>query len=263
MSAKHTQCLRQPESCPSKNIDIVIGYIETHGRKETEALLNGTRNFTRKLIEYKGTQLKEFDIDAALARNPKVILVDELAHTNAPGSRHCKRWQDVQELLEAGIDVFTTMNVQHVESLHDIVAQITRVSVSERVPDSLLENADEIELIDLPPDELLERLKEGKVYIAEQAQTAMANFFRKGNLIALRELALRYTAERVVAEMETYRQAHTIKRPWPAAEHILVCVSPSPLSTQSGASRKTHGRSFTCPMDGSVCRRSKTNTTTQ
>ncbi len=222
--------LEAAKKLQEQNVDIVIGYIETHGRKETEALLPGLELLPEKVFEYKGTQLKELDIDAALVRKPKVILVDELAHTNAPGSRHTKRWQDVQELLEAGIDVFTTLNVQHVESLHDVVAQITRVSISERIPDSLLENAYEIELVDLPPDELLERLRAGKVYLPEQAKTAMENFFRKGNLIALRELALRYTAERVVAEMEKYRQAHDIKHPWLAAENILVCVSQSPLA---------------------------------
>lgn len=215
-----------------QNIDVVIGYVETHGRQETAALMDGLEILPEKLIEYKGRELKEFDIDAALKRKPAVILVDELAHTNAPDSRHIKRWQDVQELLEAGIDVLTTLNVQHVESLHDVVAQITTVSVRERVPDSLLERADEIELVDLPPEELLERLREGRVYIAEQAKAAMANFFRKGNLIALRELALRYTAERVVAAMDEYRQAHDILHPWPAVERILVCISPSPLASR-------------------------------
>lgn len=215
-----------------QKIDVVIGYVETHGRQDTIALLEGLEILPPKLIEYKGTQLKEFDIDAALKRKPALILVDELAHTNAEGSRHVKRWQDVQELLEAGIDVFTTLNVQHVESLHDVVAQITNVSVRERVPDSLLESADEIELIDLPPEELLVRLRQGKVYVAEQAKAAITNFFRKGNLIALRELALRYTAERVDIAMDEYRQAHHIEYPWPVAERILVCVSPSPLAAR-------------------------------
>lgn len=213
-----------------QNVDVVVGYVETHGRKETEALLEGLETIPEKLIEYKGTQLRELDVDSVLTRKPQIVLVDELAHTNAPGSRHTKRWQDVQEVLEAGIDVYTTLNVQHVESLHDVIAQITRVSIRERVPDSLLEKAYEIELVDLPPDDLLERLRDGKVYMAHQAKAAMENFFRKGNLIALRELALRYTAERVVADMEEYRQVHEITHPWPAAEHILVCVSPSPLA---------------------------------
>lgn len=210
--------------------DIIVGYVETHGRKETEALLAGLEILPSKVYEHRGVEIREFDIDAALARKPKLIAVDELAHTNAPGSRNNKRWQDVQELLEAGIDVFTTLNVQHVESLHDLVAQITRVSVKERVPDSLLENAYEIELIDLPPEQLLERLKDGKVYIGDRVASALENFFRKGNLIALRELALRYTAERVDAQMDEYRESHEIKHPWPATERILVCASSSPLA---------------------------------
>ncbi len=224
--------LEAAQKLKKEQIDVLVGYVETHGRKETEALLPGLEILSPKLIEYKGTSLREFDIDAALKRKPEVILVDELAHTNVLGSRHVKRWQDVRELLDSGIDVLTTMNVQHVESLHDIVAQITSVSVGERVPDSLLEKAYEIELIDLPPDELLQRLKEGKVYVEQQAKAAMNNFFRKGNLIALRELALRYTADRVVAEMETYREIHEITSPWPATEHILVCVSSSPLAAR-------------------------------
>lgn len=224
--------LQAARSQRDEKVDVVVGVVETHGRRETEELLEGLEILPPKYFEYKGTQLKEMDIDAALARKPEVLLVDELAHTNAPGSRHKKRWQDVQELLESGIDVYTTLNVQHVESLHDVVAQITRVSVRERVPDFLLEKAQEIELIDLPPDELLERMKEGKIYIAEQARAAMQNFFRKGNLIALRELVLRYVAERVVADMEAYRQVHDIKHPWPATERILVCVSPSPLASR-------------------------------
>jgi two-component system sensor histidine kinase KdpD len=215
-----------------QNVDVVIGVVDTHGRQETAALLEGLEVLPPKVVEYKGISLNEFDIDAALLRKPAVIIVDELAHTNAPGSRHVKRWQDVQELLEAGIDVFSALNIQHVESLHDVVAQITHVSVKERVPDSLLEKADEIELIDLPPEELLQRLREGKVYIPEQAKIAMQGFFRKGNLIALRELALRYTADRVVVDMEAYRHAHDIQHPWPATERILVCISPSILASR-------------------------------
>ena len=176
--------------------------------------------------------MKEFDLDAALARRPAVILVDELAHTNAPGSRHAKRWQDVLELLDAGITVYTTMNVQHVESLNDIVAKITGVIVRETVPDSVLERADQIELVDLPPDELLQRLQEGKVYLPEQAQEAIHNFFRKGNLIALRELALRRTAERWTRRCRPTCATTPSRRTWPVSERILVCVSPSPLSAQ-------------------------------
>jgi two-component system, OmpR family, sensor histidine kinase KdpD len=213
-------------------VDVVVGFVETHGRAETEALLEGLEILPPRLVPYRGTTLKEFDLDAALARRPAVILVDELAHSNAEGSRHAKRWQDVLELIDAGIDVYTALNVQHIESLNDLVAKITGVVVRETVPDSVLERADEIELVDLPPDELIERLREGKVYVPEQAQEAMKNFFRKGNLIALRELALRRTAERVDAQMQAYMRDHAIAKTWPVAERILVCVSPSPQSAQ-------------------------------
>jgi two-component system sensor histidine kinase KdpD len=177
-------------------------------------------------------EVEEFDIDAALKRRPALILVDELAHTNAEGSRHPKRWQDVEELLDAGIDVFSTMNVQHVESLNDVIAKITGVVVRETVPDSVLERAHELKLVDLPPDELLERLRDGKVYVPAQAQRAIENFFRKGNLIALRELALRHTAERVDAEMQAFRKAQGIEQTWAAADQLLVAVSPSPFSAR-------------------------------
>ncbi len=213
-----------------EGVDIVVGLVETHGRKETEALLEGLEILPRRMRSYRGRDIPEFDLDAALARKPSVIVVDELAHTNAPGSRHKKRWQDVQELLFAGISVYTTVNVQHLESLNDVVRQITGVIVRETLPDSSLDRADEIELIDLPPDDLLQRLKEGKVYIPEQAGKAMESFFRKGNLIALRELALRRTAERVDEQMESYRRDAGVRATWPAAERILVCVGTNPRS---------------------------------
>ncbi len=213
-----------------EGVDVVVGCAETHGRAETALLLEHLEILPRVSVEYRGTTLSEFDIDAALARKPQLILVDELAHSNAPGSRHAKRWQDVQELIEAGIDVFSTLNVQHIESLHDVVSQITGVLVQERIPDSLLESAAEFELVDLPPDELIQRLRDGKIYVSERAESALNNFFRKGNLIALRELALRYTAEHVDSEMLRYRHAHQIVEPWPTAERMLVCVSNSPLS---------------------------------
>lgn len=213
-----------------EGVDIVVGLVETHGRKETEALLEGLEILPRRNVEYRGTILKEFDLDAALQRTPPIILVDELAHTNAPGSRHKKRWQDIYELLGAGISVYTTVNVQHLESLNDVVSQITGVNVRETVPDFLLDRADEIELIDLPPDDLLQRMKEGKVYMPEQAVAAIENFFRKGNLIALRELALRRTADRVDEQMQVYRQDKGIKDIWPAGERILVCVGHNPRS---------------------------------
>jgi two-component system sensor histidine kinase KdpD len=212
--------------------DVVVGWVETHGRAETQALLEGLEILPPRVLEYRGTTLREFDLDAALARGPALLLVDELAHTNAAGSRHARRWQDVVELLDAGIDVWTTMNVQHVESLNDVVAKITGVVVRETVPDALLERAEEIALIDLPPDDLLQRLKEGKVYVAEQAQEAVQHFFRRGNLIALRELALRATADRVDAEMRVYRREQAIQQIWPAAERLLVCVGPSPYATR-------------------------------
>jgi two-component system sensor histidine kinase KdpD len=214
----------------AENLDVVVGLIETHGRLETQVLLEGLEVLPTRQISYKGTTLREFDIDAALKRRPAIILVDELAHTNAPGSRHPKRWQDVRELLDAGIDVYTTLNVQHVESLNDEVGQISGIRVWETVPDTAFESADEIELVDLPPDELLIRLREGKVYLPQQAQQAIENFFRKGNLIALRELALRQTASRVDAQMLDYREDHAIRDIWQVSDRILVCIGPNALA---------------------------------
>ncbi len=216
----------------AEGVDVVVGYVEPHGRHETEALLDGLECLPPRTVEYRGVTLREFDLDAALARRPQLILVDELAHTNAPGSRHARRWQDIEELLAAGIDVYTTVNVQHIESLNDVVAQITGVVVRETVPDRVLDEADEVELIDLPPDDLLQRLREGKVYMPQQAGRALSHFFRKGNLIALRELALRRTAERVDAQMDAYRRDHAITEPWPAAERILVGVDSSPAAAR-------------------------------
>lgn len=215
-----------------EHVDVVAGVVVTHGRKETEILLEGLEIIPYRISEYKGTHLEEFDLDAALKRRPQVVLVDELAHTNVPDSRHEKRWEDVEELLRSGINVYTTLNIQHLESANDIVMQITRVKVRETVPDSIFEKANEIELVDLTPDELMERLKEGKVYLPEQSASALANFFRKGNLIALRELAMRFAAERVDAQMLKYRRDEFIKEIWPVAERILVCVGPHPLSAR-------------------------------
>ncbi len=205
-------------------VDVVVGLIESHGRRETEALLEGLDVLPRRSLEYRGVRLQEFDLDAALSRRPALILLDELAHTNVPESRHRKRWQDVEELLAAGIEVYTTLNVQHIESLVDLVSEITGITMRETVPDAMLERADEIELVDLPPDDLLQRLREGKVYVPERAEWATENFFRKGNLIALRELALRQTAQRVDAQMEFYRRTKGIAAPWGVRERILVCV---------------------------------------
>ena len=214
----------------AQGVDVVVGWVETHGRVETEALLGGLEILPRRPVEYRGARLQELDLDAALARRPALILVDELAHTNAPGSRHAKRWQDVLELLDAGINVYSAMNVQHVDSLNDVVAKITGVVVRETVPDSIFDHTDEVELIDLPPDDLIQRLRDGKIYIPEQAREAIENFFRKGNLIALRELALRVTAQHVDAEMRHYMRDHAIRQTWPVRERLLVCIGPSPSS---------------------------------
>ena len=209
-----------------------MGVVETHGRYDTGSLLIGLEILPRRSIDHRGIVIEEFDLDGALKRKPALILIDELAHTNAEGSRHPKRWQDVEELLASGIDVFTTLNVQHLESLNDVVAQITGVIVRETVPDSVFDQASEVRVIDLPVAELLERLREGKVYRATQAERAAANFFKEGNLIALRELALRRTAERVEAQARGYKAAHGIDQTWRTAERVLVCVSPSPSSAQ-------------------------------
>ena len=213
-----------------EGLDVVIGIVETHGRAETAALLEGLEVLTARTIEHRGARLREFDLDAALKRRPTLVIVDELAHTNAPGSRHPKRWQDVEELLDAGIDVYTALNVQHLESLNDVVGGITGVRVQETVPDTAFDKADEVELVDLPPEELLERLKEGKVYMPQQAKAAVENFFRKGNLIALRELSLRRTAERVEEQMRVYREDQGISEVWQAGELVLVCIGPGALA---------------------------------
>jgi len=218
------------ESCTSA--DVLVGYIEPHARPETQALVLGLDVLARKRVEYKGKSLTEFDLEAALARRPGLIIVDELAHTNAPGATHEKRWQDVDQLLREGIDVYTTLNVQHLESVNDIVARITGVIVRETVPDAIFDAAAEVELVDLPPDELLERLREGKVYVPDQASLALEHFFQKGNLLALRELALRKMADRVNREVESFRRRHAVSATWPTSDRVLVCVSPSPLSSR-------------------------------
>jgi two-component system sensor histidine kinase KdpD len=206
----------------------LVGIIETHGRRDTAALLDGLEVLALKQIQYRGKSIAEFDLDAALARHPTLMLIDELAHSNAPGSRHPKRWQDVEELLDAGIDVFTTMNVQHLESLNDVVGGITGVRVAETVPDTVFDQADEVVLVDLPADELLARLKGGKVYQPQQAERASKNFFRKGNLIALRELALRRTADRIHDDVRAYRVEQSIDAIWKTGVALLVCVGPRP-----------------------------------
>jgi two-component system, OmpR family, sensor histidine kinase KdpD len=225
---KTYEMLQQARARRQDGYDVVIGVVETHGRKETEALLEGLEVIPRRRLEYKGQWLEEMDLDAIIARHPQIALVDELAHTNAPGSRHPKRHLDIEELLNRGINVYTTVNIQHIESLNDVVAQITHVRVRETVPDSVFDRADAIELVDLTPDDLIERLKEGKVYVPKQAERALEHYFSPGNLTALRELALRRTAERVDEQLLTHMQAHAIPGPWAAGERILVCVSEDP-----------------------------------
>lgn len=216
----------------AEGVDVVVGYVEPHGRPETEALVHGLDVLPPKQVPYRGITLREFDLDAALARKPKLILVDELAHTNAEGLRHTKRWQDVDELLDAGIDVFTTLNVQHVESLNDVIAQITGIVVHETLPDSVLERADDIELVDLTPEELTNRLREGKVYVPQQAARALQHYFQKANLTALREISLRQVAQRLSKDVEAARKEKAAKKPWATNERLLVCVGPSPTSAK-------------------------------
>ncbi len=230
--------------------EVVVGIIEHHGRRDTAALLLGLEILPRRKVaaSSKGGTFDELDLDAALARKPRLLLVDELAHSNAEGSRHPKRWQDVEELLAAGVDVYTTVNVQHLESLNDVVAQITGIRVRETIPDSIVEGANDVALIDLPPDDLIARLNEGKVYVPAQAQRAIQSFFKKGNLIALRELALRTTAERVDEQMRTYRRSEGIDATWKTGERILVCVSASPLSGRLVRAARRMASSVRAPL---------------
>ncbi|EFH09269.1 osmosensitive K+ channel His kinase sensor domain protein, partial [Pseudoroseomonas cervicalis ATCC 49957] len=204
--------------------DLLVGIVETHGRAETQAQIGSLPVLPRRPLAHRGQALLEFDLDAALERRPAILLLDELAHSNAPGSRHPKRWQDVEELREAGIEVWTTLNVQHLESLSDAVARITGVRVAETVPDAVLAGADAVELIDIPPAELLERLRQGKVYRPDQAARALRGFFREGNLAALREMALRRTADRVEADVTGYMRANAIAGPWPSGDRVLALI---------------------------------------
>ncbi|MGL5168200.1 MAG: DUF4118 domain-containing protein [Afipia sp.] len=225
---KTYEMLQSAHAKLKSGVDVVVGVVETHGRLETLALLHGLEVLPRKRLEYKGQMIEEMDLDALLARRPKIAIVDELAHTNAPGSRHPKRYLDVQELLSHGIDVYTAVNIQHIESLNDVVAQITHVRVRETVPDSIIDRADDIELVDLTPGDLIQRLKEGKVYVPKQAERALEHYFSPGNLTALRELALRRTAERVDEQLLNHMQANAIEGPWAAGERILVCINEDP-----------------------------------
>ena len=230
----------------AQGVEVVVGYVEPHGRAETEALLEGLEALPLRQVPYRGVTLCEFDLDAALARKPQLLLVDELAHTNADGLLHAKRWQDVEELLDAGIDVYTTLNVQHVESLNDVIAQITDVVVHETLPDAVLERADEIELIDLTPEELIERLSAGKVYLAPQAERALRNFFQKSNLIALREMSLRQAADRLRRDVDAARQDKSATAPWATNERLLVCVGPSPTTARLLRTAKRMSAAFGC-----------------
>ncbi len=225
---KTYEMLQQAQARKKSGDDIVVGVVETHGRKETQALLDGLEVIPKRRVEYKGKWLEEMDLDAIIARKPQIALVDELAHTNVEGSRHPKRYLDVEELLNNGIDAYTTLNIQHIESLNDVVAQITRIRIRETVPDSILDRADAIALVDLTPDDLIQRLKEGKVYVPKQAERALEHFFSPANLTALRELALRRTAERVDEQLLTEMQARAIAGPWAVGERLLVCVNEDP-----------------------------------
>lgn len=228
---KTYEMLTSAQARKRDKVDVVIGVVETHKRAETEALVEGLEMVPRQTIMYRDRAMTEMDLDAILRRNPRLVLVDELAHTNVPGSRHPKRYLDVEELLAAGIDVYTTLNIQHVESLNDVVAQITRIRVRETVPDSIIERADDVELIDLTPEDLIQRLHEGKVYIPTQAERAVRHYFAPGNLTALRELALRRTAQRVDNQMVDYMRTHAIEGPWAAGERVLVCVQGGPKAS--------------------------------
>ncbi len=227
---KTYRMLTEARLLKQKGHDVITGIVETHQRAETEALLDGLNTVAKKKIDYKGIALEEMDLDEIIRRKPEYVLVDELAHTNVAGSRHVKRYHDVEELLDSGISVYTTVNVQHIESLNEIIYQITGIKVKETVPDGIFEMADKIELVDLPVDEHLQRLGEGKVYIPEKAKVAATKFFREGNLLALRELSLRYTAKRVDDAMLSYMKLHKIKGIWQANARLLVCISPSPTS---------------------------------
>src|SRR6266487_4284208 len=227
----------------SRGTDVVVGYVETHGRSQTQAQIGDLEVIPRKQVTYHGVTLEEMDTEAVIARHPKVALIDELAHTNVPGSKHAKRYQDVEEILDAGIDVITTLNIQHLESLNDLVASITGVRVRETLPDWILDQADEVELIDISPHALRQRMKHGNIYPSERIDAALNNFFREGNLTALRELALRRTAEKTEAQLEQYMTEHHISQPWPASERVLVGFDSRPHTRQviRDAWRLAHG----------------------
>src|SRR6266567_5536771 len=242
-SGKTYAMLNEGHRREDRGTDVVVGYVETHKRSQTEAQLGDLEIMPRKKINYRGVTLEEMDTDAILARHPQVVLVDELAHTNAPGSRHAKRYQDVEELLDAGIDVVTTLNIQHLESLNDMVASITGVRVRETLPDRILDQAEEVELIDISPYALRQRMRHGNIYPQERIEAALSNFFREGNLTALRELALRRTAQKTQSQLEQYMTDHKITQLWPAREKVLVGFDHRPHTRQvlRDAWRLAHG----------------------
>lgn len=230
--------LQQGQWRRAEGVDVVVGYADTHAQAETEALLEGLEILPRR----PGAMLSDLDLEAVLRRRPQLVLIDELPHINAPGGRHARCCQDVEEILTAGIDVYTTLNIQHLESLNDAVTQITGIVVRETISDDLLDQADEIELVDLPPDDLLQRLREGRIHIPEQDAQAMERFFRKGNLTALREMALRRTASRVDEQLRSYMQTRAIAGPWAATDRLLVCVGPEPAEREAATHDPTAGR---------------------
>jgi two-component system sensor histidine kinase KdpD len=234
--------LEEAQARRAEGVDVAVALVETHGRTETAELLDGLPQLPRVALSHRGQTIDEMDLDALIARRPQLAVIDEFAHTNAPNARHPKRWQDVMEVLDAGIDVVTTLNIQHIESLNDVVAQITGVRVQETVPDEVLARADEVELIDLPPEALIERLKAGKVYVPQQIGRALENFFSRGNLTALRELALRTTASRVDADMVSFMRSNAVKGPWPTEERLLVCVAGPNARTLVRTARRMAGR---------------------
>src|ERR1700761_1003100 len=245
---KTYEMLTQARARRREGVGTVIAVVETHGRAETESLIKGFEIIPKKRSLYKGHVVAEMDLAAILQRRPKLALVDELAHTNAEGSRHPKRYLDVEEILAAGIDVYTTVNIQHIDSLNDVVAQITRIRVRETIPDRVLDEADEIERVDTTADDLLERLREGKVYVKDQAERALKHFFQPGNLAALRELALRRAAQHVDRDMVDYMRAHAIGGPWPASEHILCCINEHASSAELVRRGRRLADSFKAPL---------------
>ena len=245
--------LESAHAAVASGLRIVIGYVEPHSRPETQALVSGLPQLAARKVEYRGGTFFEFDVDAALELHPEVLLVDELAHTNVVGCRHEKRWQDVEEIRNAGIDVWTTLNVQHLESLNDVIGQVTGITVRETVPDHVFDSADDIELIDITPEELLGRLQAGKIYLPDQAQRALQSFFQKSNLSALRELSLRQTAQRIHTDVETARRDKAANEPWATSDRLLVCIGPSPTTARVIRTARRMAAALNSPWMARVC----------